>query len=647
MNQAVKTVQAPLTDAAIWLRNLETLYKTDSRFAHELDDLPPNDQLQIESARNGSPTLKVRLPDGKEIYLHSKYDPENEAKKFVDSLDLDKNFVFVFSGVGLGYQIRELFDRASSQTIVVVFEPEVSVIRLALWTHDFVEEIQKGRLIFLHRVDKGLMHTRLLNVASTTILGTSFEALTYTRQWHADFHSEMRTFFTDFMAYCRMGFVTMLGNSKITQQNVANNLAAYMCHPPIDILKRRFEGYPAIIVSAGPSLAKNVHLLKQAKGRAVIIAVQTTLKPLLSMGIEPDFVTSLDWSEASKRFFEGLKDFGQILLVAEPKANWTVIDAFKGSKTLLSNEFADQCLGPAKKQRDGLRAGSTVAHLSLYLAEYMAANPIIMIGQDLGFSDNLYYAPGNAVHDMWSVELNRFYSLEMKEWERIVRNRDILRKVSDINGRTIFTDEQMFTYLQQFERDFAQSPCTIIDATEGGVSKRGTTIMPLAQALERYAGKNIPEEKFDFRKNITQFDPSALPELSHQLENRLHEVEDFKALCEKTTGLLKQLQGLIDKPDEFNKLIIEVDEIRSLVNAHLRTLQMVCAVSSTAELRRFMHDCHLEAESSTGQERAVHQLSRDIEYLDSLARGCDELTEILQTALDRVKHTMEESVKQS
>ena len=132
-----------------------------------------------------------------------------------------------------------------------------------------------------------------------------------------------------------------------------------------------------------------------------------------------------------------------------------------------------------------MTAGSTVAHLAFYLAEWIGANPIIMIGQDLAFGGNMYYSPGNAIHDMWAVELNRFHTLETKEWERIVRHRPILRKVEDIHGRTVYTDEQMFSYLQQFERDFANTKATVIDATEGGARKAGATAMTLRDAIDR------------------------------------------------------------------------------------------------------------------------------------------------------------------
>ncbi len=128
----------------------------------------------------------------------------------------------------------------------------------------------------------------------------------------------------------------------------------------------------------------------------------------------------------------------------------------------------------------------TVAHLSFYLARYMGCNPIVLVGQDLGFEGNVYYAPGTPIERAWSSELNRFNSMEMMEWQRIARMRSVLQKVPDIHGRKIFTDAQMFTYLQQFERDVAVTEATVIDATEGGARITGTKVVPLKEVIDRY-----------------------------------------------------------------------------------------------------------------------------------------------------------------
>src|SRR5213079_2546333 len=157
-----------------------------------------------------------------------------------------------------------------------------------------------------------------------------------------------------------------------------------------------------------------------------------------------------------------------------------------GPLSLLGNDFADSLLREMELKKTRLTSGATVAHLAFYLAEHLGCDPIIFIGQDLGFSDGLCYAPGTSYEDVWRPELGRFCTVEMKQWEQIVRDRHILRRVPDHQGRPMYTEERLFTYLQQFERDFAHSSRRIIDATEGGALKRGAESMTLARALEQF-----------------------------------------------------------------------------------------------------------------------------------------------------------------
>src|SRR4029077_7104896 len=143
----------------------------------------------------------------------------------------------------------------------------------------------------------------------------------------------------------------------------------YVASPSLSRLKDHYSGKPAIIVSAGPSLRKNKHLLKDARGKSVIIAVQTTLQPLLEIGVEPQFVTSLDYHDICTRFFEKLPKSLRTELVAEPKATNAIFDMHTGPLSLLGNDFAEHLLAEMKLGKAKLPSGATVAHLAYYVAE--------------------------------------------------------------------------------------------------------------------------------------------------------------------------------------------------------------------------------------------------------------------------------------
>src|SRR6266850_2015454 len=311
-----------------------------------------------------------------------------------------------------------------------------------------------------------------------------------------EFHRTMAAMLEDVLAYCRTSINTLVLNGRRTCENIAANIPWYLRCAGINEMKNAHAGRPAIIVSAGPSLRKNMHLLREAKEKAIIIATQTTLRPLLDIGVEPHYVTSLDYHDICTRFFENLPEKLSTTLVAEPKASARMFGLFPGPIRLLGNDFADKLLAPLKVEKDRLRAGATVAHLAFYLAEYLACDPIVFVGQDLGFSDGLAYTPGTSYEDVWRPELSRFCTMEMKQWEHIARERPILRKIPDVAGRAMYTEQRLFSYLQQFERDFATSKARVIDASEGGALKRGAVVMTLAQAMEGMSGTAGPTKVF-------------------------------------------------------------------------------------------------------------------------------------------------------
>ena len=633
----MSTDAAQSVDRNILLRNLGLLARVDPALADRIGRTVPDGSVAVVPSRSGEPTASVQTPDGRRIWLHSRYHPADEAERFAGQLDADAdNFCQVINGFGLGHHVKAVARRTGGQSLLIVVEPNLQILRAAFEHMDFAETLAPGRFVLLDSDDPGQLHEKLTPHSSVFMLGAQLLAHPSAERLDREFHARMRTALTDYAAFCRTSLVTLVGNARTTCTNIALNLPTLVATPPIDILADRFKGFPGVVVSAGPSLRKNVDQLAGVADRLVIVGVQTVLKPLLSMGVRPDFVTSLDYHEISRRFFEGIGDFGDIHLVAEPKANPRVIEAFGGPVSLLSNSFATLCLGPELGDRGGLRAGATVAHLAFYLAQYLGCDPIILIGQDLGFTGGVYYSPGVALHQAWRPELGRWVTMELKEWQRIVRSRQILRKAVDQQGRDIYTDEQMFTYVQQFERDFAQSPARVIDATEGGLAKKGAEAMPLAGAIQRFCTRPIPRERLAYRRETCWYDASRLAAGREAIARRREELAAFRRNCRQTAELLGKLQKLTDKPAEFNRRLRRVEELRRKVLGEQGTiLRMVTDMSQLAELRKFSADRRLELDRLDGVEKVRRQLGRDAEFVKGLTDGCDELEELLKRTLRR------------
>ena len=267
-----------------------------------------------------------------------------------------------------------------------------------------------------------------------------------------------------------------------TIENQLSNLDRYAIGSGIEDLAGIAAGRLGVVVSAGPSLRKNLPLLAApgVRDRCVIVATQTTLKPLLAAGVAPHFVTALDYHPISRRFYEGIDPAAveDTELIIDSKVHRAVPAAWPGRIRCIPSPELDQFLGPLAAGHPPLEASATVAHLAYVLARHLGCDPVALIGQDLGFTDGLYYAPGTAIHDVWLPELNAFNTIETMEWERIVRHRTHLAEREDVHGRRIFTDAQMLNYLQLFEMRFTAdvaSGLTVIDATEGGRPESGST----------------------------------------------------------------------------------------------------------------------------------------------------------------------------
>ena len=623
----------------MFIRNMAALWRKDVRLAQRIDEVRDEDRLALIPTKSGHVTTMMPTPGGRTL-LHSRYDPVAEARRLVDSVTIDDKFCFVVGGFGLGYHVRELFNRLKGDAFIAVCEPSLELLATALSCADLADVIASGRLIIFDRLDKTELHEKFRPFNTLIMLGAQFVAHPPSSRVAGSFHAEARKLITEFVAYSRMTLLTLVGNAQITCRNIAYNLPRYMSTPPIDVLRERFRGYPAIVVSGGPSLRRNIDLLAEASGKAVLIAVQTLFKPLLEREIVPDFVTALDFHALSRQYFNGIRDGRGVHLIAEPKVSWHVLDEYDGPVSLLHSAYAEQLIGRELAGRDGLKAGATVAHLAFYLAEYLGCDPIIFVGQDLAFTGHCFYIPGVEAHRTWRSEINRFCPMETKEWERIVRNRSILRKVADMHGREIYTDELLLTYLEQFERDFESTRARVIDATEGGARMRGSEVMTLREVIDRHCVRRLPAEALAYRDECQSRDTSRMAAARAQIEARRREIHEMDGLCEEMLSLLDELKGLTGDPPRFNRRLARVDELRTIVMNSYRAYRIVNSTAQLAELQRFTADRKLAAVDATGPERARRQLDRDMKFVQSMREATRTTLEMLDRTLERFDAAM-------
>jgi hypothetical protein len=603
-------------------------------------------QYAVEVARSGAPTAVARVGGGRTISLHSKYNPVAEGGKLIDSVNTAPVAFYVL-GLGLGYHLEALFERISGEANVFLFEPDLRLLRTALETRDLSAILSSGRLFIFTTADKSEIFTRLTPQAAMCSMG--FEGVTHppSLALHPEFFGAVQTILTEFASYARTSLNTLLINGRRTAENIAHNIATYAGTPSVDELKGRYAGRPAVIVSAGPSLRKNRHLLKDASGRAVIIAVQTILQPLIEMGIEPQFVTSLDYHDISTRYYEKLPKGLKTHLVAEPKASPKIFDVFPGPVTVLGNDYADRLTREVSGEfaKGRLPSGATVAHLAYYLAEHLGCDPIIFVGQDLGFSDGLAYAPGTNIDDVWRPELSRFCTVEMKQWEFIARDRHILRKVPDFEGNAMYTEERLFTYLQQFERDFLRTKTRVIDATEGGAAKRGATTMQLAEAIRAFCSDPIPQAQPDGRPGQHWL---RAGKCVASLQGRREEARQIEMISQDTLPLLEEIRDHVEDQRRVNQAIARIDALRARMDALGATYDLVTQLTQQTELARFQRDRQINADKKlTGTALQRKQIERDIENVRAVENAAREFQKLMDDVVHKLLHFTDPATREA
>ncbi len=609
------------------VENLSSLWAVDPELARLIDTLDDEQLIPLITTKSGHFSASLQT-DAKPIALASRYDPIDEANRLADRIADERYELFVL-GMGLGYHVDAIRKRFSDATIWV-FEPELRTIRAAMACIDLSDAILEKRLRIIHQFDKGRLFADWMPHLAAMSMGHQIVDHPPSLQLHPDHLASARSLVEEFLAFGKTTINTLLVNSKRTCENLAQNIPWYVANPGIGRLKNTMKGQPAIIVAAGPSLRKNKHLLTQAVGKSVIISVQTAFQQLLDVGVEPNFVTSLDYHDICTQFFQHVPKHVRTELVAEPKATPKIFDLNPGPVSLLGSPFIEQLIKEMKPDRPTLPAGATVAHLAFYLAEHLGCDPIIFVGQDLGFSDGLAYSPGTSYDQMWQPELSRYNTVEMMQWQRIVRDRAILRKVPDYRGGTTYTEERLYTYLQQFERDFLKSDRTIIDATEGGVAKRGTRVMRLAEALEEFCAE--PLQKMIPQHEGMKWD--QLPAAKQSLSLRLAEAEQIESISRLTLPLLRRVREALENQNQVNQLIAQIDPLRSQMNQLGATYDLITQLTQQSELDRYAADRRIAALGIDAAEKQKRQIDRDIANVEHMIRAAGEFIVLMKQCVD-------------
>ncbi|GMB09127.1 motility associated factor glycosyltransferase family protein [Thermolongibacillus altinsuensis] len=440
--------------------NLKLLKKYHPSIYHQVSKMHFNEnevkrEWEIVYTRSGFPTL-IYKGEGLNYLLHSKYDPIKEAKNFIkNNLEESANGYIVY-GFGLGYHIKELLENIEAKELVI-FETRPAVFYLAL-KYVNLEGIVNNTNIKIYLED---------DVKSFVQEFNKIELKEYQLIIHGPSLKIMPKDFTDikflFENY-KVHQNSFNRHKLLLQSNFQENIKRY--HQSVDVLFGKWINQPIVIVSAGPSLDKNKHLLRDIQNRALIMSVGTALKPLLQIDVIPDFVIITDPQDIVYNQIDGLEDL-EIPLIALSTCNKHVLQNYKGYKFIAFQEGYDLAEQYARENNIKLvKTGGSVSTTALDISIQFGCNPIIFVGLDLAYTNNKTHVKGTY-----------FYQENV--------NSKFLRPIKSISGETVYTTKNLYIYLKWIEKRISmENNITFIDATEGGAYIQGTEILDLETVIQ-------------------------------------------------------------------------------------------------------------------------------------------------------------------
>ncbi len=510
--------------------NLAVLARRQPELAGILKATPLR-HIQLTSARNGLPTGFYRRPEAGSVPLHSRYDPLQEARQSLKEINLKEADYFIFLGFGLGYGLDALLESTARERVhVFVVESDPEVLRAAFAARDltallslpfihfawptagnelaqqwqnFFDPVQAQMSVFVSHPPSLVLDPPLYKSAAEII------------------NSRTLQIFTDIN--------TMIGSSQVFLANFVANLPRASSLPGVKAFAQQFAGVTCVLVSAGPSLDRNIHELRSVHNRALVLAADTALKPLLAAGVEPHFVMTADPRHEN---YLHLKDAitRDTYLVGEATAYPDSLASFDGRTILCTFENSSlPTLANLLASKGSLRAWGSVATMCLDFALMLGCNPIIFLGQDLAFSEGRTYCTGLHWEQEWFCDVRG-----PEDWQRRwaeIRAANQIVMTRDLFGRPVASTDKLVSYWNWITAEIEKHrDVNFINATEGGILRDHVQIMSLREALYRFCG-----EERDLRAEIRSRYAEAIeqnPALDLSVLTRIKE-ED------------RQLQGII------------------------------------------------------------------------------------------------------
>ncbi|EGG1826418.1 motility associated factor glycosyltransferase family protein [Campylobacter coli] len=471
--------------------------------------------------------------------------------------------VLYFYGFGNGILFKALLQNKNHQHIVV-FEKDIEIIWIMFHILDFSSELQSARLMVLQ--------TSSLDIEFFSNFCSSKPFFQFSRIYFLELMSHYyERFHEDILGLNKKlaenfkNIILRNGNDPLDAlqgiEQFVYNLPQMITHPSYKELlsKRKGIGDTAIIVSTGPSLTKQLPLLKKYASKATIFCADSSYPILAKHGIKPDYVLSLERIPLTSEFFNN--DFGEfdkdILFVLKSYVHpHTTKYLQKNNRNFMLVSTYASFINYLKLDDFGyFNMGFSVANMNFLLAIHLKHKNIVLIGQDLA------YAKDGLSHTKDYSNLDKHEGHFQRD-----KNKYTTQAYGD-NGKV----ESSFVWTlfrHNFEQDVANAKknyyITTYNCTEGGARIEGTIEKPFLWACENLLDK-------DLNKPFEKLEPLSLNKQNEFLLKAYYKVyqsikhcRDFsKILSNDFENIQSIYLSLNEKEEDINWAIRKIDKFKN------------------------------------------------------------------------------------
>ncbi|EAH6039800.1 motility associated factor glycosyltransferase family protein [Campylobacter coli] len=530
----------------LFLKNTQALFEVDQILAYKLRSLEKID-FKILQNENGINFIKD------DIALY-----KNPNQELLENLTLFQNKykkypVLFFYGFGNGMFYKTLCENKNHKHIIV-FEDELEILALALHLFDFSKELKNEKLI--------LFHTPNITTAQLTTL-FMYECIHKSMKiFNLFIHSD---FYLKFYAHQiqelnkklieNIRFIVLAkGNdpydSIIGIKHMLNNLPKLLNHGIFQefLKERRAKVKNAIIVSTGPSLIKQLPLLKKYASKATIFCADSAYPILAKHDIKPDYVCMLERDDiVSKCFDNDFKEFDKgILFILASVVHKEVIEFLERNNReyMLVHRPLHFAVSLNLKEFGYIGVEASVANMAYELAASLRHENIIFIGQDLAYAEDGSSHPREHIYG--------------NEGEKICGKVYTLAYGGEKQVRTQLTWN---LFRQAFEKDIfwtkEKLKISTYNCTEGGARIEGTIEKPFKETCEALLKEDL-KKPFD-KPKILENNETKNKFLQTQ-KLLIQNVEQSEKFIKKCQNELKKLEFELSKSQLNLQTLIKIKQ---------------------------------------------------------------------------------------